>query len=302
MIVDFGSAFKTGKKNTKGSCYNNVLTKLGIPPASQIGTVGYKAPELYRDCAANKEIDLFASGIVAYTMLCGFPPFVSDPSFKNDESFEMYPFWFFFNENTQELKTQIEFGNVAFPAKFWAQVSPHAKSFIRLLLEKTPSKRLTAKDSLQHPWIYDLKTNQTRLGPHGLNFLSKVVPEPKSLISSRIAMLQESGSTTPTFEGEEKCEVFARVPSVGNNRTRLMRRMSNVESHSCKYNSLSSKFEEKENPHCGQISNSIGAFFTPGHVRTKTMSDTRSLYRKGTDPQFPMSLVPKGPSDVAPAQ
>lgn len=35
----------------------------------------------------------------------------------------------------------------------WDEISAEAKDLIKLMLEKDPKKRISAKDALQHPWI-----------------------------------------------------------------------------------------------------------------------------------------------------
>ena len=35
----------------------------------------------------------------------------------------------------------------------WEQISDQAKDFVKRLLIKDPSKRLSAEQALQHPWI-----------------------------------------------------------------------------------------------------------------------------------------------------
>lgn len=97
------------------------------------GTPGYVAPEVLTATGYDKEVDLWSIGVITYILLCGFPPF--------------------YNENLPELFEQIMKAEYDFPEEYWGHVSKEAKDFIRKLLVVDPSKRLTSKAALAHPWL-----------------------------------------------------------------------------------------------------------------------------------------------------
>jgi serine/threonine protein kinase len=66
-------------------------------------------------------------------MLCGFPPF--------------------YDENNQKLFQSIMNCEYEFPSPYWDKVSEAAKDLIRKILVQDPSKRLTAEEMFEHPWI-----------------------------------------------------------------------------------------------------------------------------------------------------
>lgn len=63
------------------------------------------------------------------------------------------PFWFLFNERTEELENAIKNGKYSFPEGFWKNVSESGKNFITCLLKVNPSERISAEEALHHPWI-----------------------------------------------------------------------------------------------------------------------------------------------------
>uniref|UniRef100_A0A6B2L066 Phorbol-ester/DAG-type domain-containing protein n=1 Tax=Arcella intermedia TaxID=1963864 RepID=A0A6B2L066_9EUKA len=64
-----------------------------------------------------------------------------------------YPFWYLFNEETENLLTAIKSGKVEYPDHFWQQINPDAKDFVCKLLKVDPEERLSALEALRHPWL-----------------------------------------------------------------------------------------------------------------------------------------------------
>lgn len=118
---------------------------------SMVGTLGYKAPEIFKKEPYSTKCDMWALGVIAYILLCGFPPFFSEEHYK--DMVNNAPFWFFFNDETPLLVDQIKRGNVSYPDSHWAGISSQAKSFVQSLLQVEPTDRATARDALNHPWM-----------------------------------------------------------------------------------------------------------------------------------------------------
>ncbi|RXM33783.1 Calcium/calmodulin-dependent protein kinase type 1 [Acipenser ruthenus] len=91
------------------------------------------APELLEQKTYGKAVDCWAVGVIAYILLCGYPPF--------------------YDENDMELYKQIVKAEYAFDSPYWDDISESAKDFISHLLQKDPEKRYTSEQALQHPWI-----------------------------------------------------------------------------------------------------------------------------------------------------
>ncbi|KAI4365902.1 hypothetical protein MLD38_021842 [Melastoma candidum] len=83
------------------------------------------------------EVDVWSAGVILYTLLCGVPPFWA--------------------ETEQGVALAILRGIIDFKMEPWPQVSDTAKNLVRKMLEPDPSKRLTAQQVLDHPWIQNAK-------------------------------------------------------------------------------------------------------------------------------------------------
>jgi len=97
------------------------------------GTPYYVAPEVLQSKGYNKEVDMWSVGVIAYFLLCGFPPFMGN--------------------SLKEIIDLIVGGKYDFPSPYWDQVSLDAKEFISKLLVVDPSRRMTAEEALNHNWL-----------------------------------------------------------------------------------------------------------------------------------------------------
>ncbi|XP_056280686.1 calcium/calmodulin-dependent protein kinase type 1D isoform X2 [Pseudoliparis swirei] len=97
------------------------------------GTPGYVAPEVLAQKPYSKAVDCWSIGVIAYILLCGYPPF--------------------YDENDSKLFEQILKADYEFDAPYWDDISDSAKDFIGSLMEKDPAKRFTCDQALRHPWI-----------------------------------------------------------------------------------------------------------------------------------------------------
>ncbi|XP_069621313.1 calcium/calmodulin-dependent protein kinase type 1D [Ranitomeya imitator] len=118
MISDFGLSKMEGK---------------GDVMSTACGTPGYVAPEVLAQKPYSKAVDCWSIGVIAYILLCGYPPF--------------------YDENDSKLFEQILKADYEFDSPYWDDISDSAKDFIGHLMEKDPSKRYTCEQALRHPWI-----------------------------------------------------------------------------------------------------------------------------------------------------
>merc|ERR1712004_567117 len=80
-----------------------------------------------------REIDIWALGVITYVLLSGSLPF--------------------FHNVLHKLYRQIVERDLSFPDQAWKNVSKGALDFILRLLQVRAGDRLTADQSLSHPWL-----------------------------------------------------------------------------------------------------------------------------------------------------
>ncbi|XP_022054361.2 serine/threonine-protein kinase DCLK2 isoform X2 [Acanthochromis polyacanthus] len=99
------------------------------------GTPTYVAPEILCETGYGVAVDVWALGVILYILLCGFPPFRSQ------------------DRDQEELFKLIKQAQLHFPSPYWDPISQEARCLIRALLQTDPTVRLTAEQTLHHPWV-----------------------------------------------------------------------------------------------------------------------------------------------------
>ena len=96
-------------------------------------------PEVFSNAAPVNCVlrDLWALGIILFTLICGFPPF-NEPSII-DPCYRMY--------------CNNQFGVLL--ARWRIEMSPLAWDLIQKILRPVPQERLTLEEIMQHPWIVE---------------------------------------------------------------------------------------------------------------------------------------------------
>eukprot|EP00944_MAST-04C_sp_MAST-4C-sp1_P012946 g12946.t1 len=127
------------------------------------GTPIYVAPEvLTASPVYSPKVDMWSLGVLAYILLCGFPPFDAD---ENDLA---------------DLFQVIKAGKYNFLSPYWDDVSKSAKDLISKLLEVNPEVRYSARQVLSHPWICDgSKRSAATLGGHVQGGIVKICAKAK---------------------------------------------------------------------------------------------------------------------------
>lgn len=96
------------------------------------GSLYYIAPEVLNKSYTEK-CDIWSIGIIMYIMLSGEPPFNG--------------------KNNDEIFKKIQSASLKFPEESFLRVSEQAKSLIKDMLNRNIKKRISAMESLSHPWF-----------------------------------------------------------------------------------------------------------------------------------------------------
>ncbi|KAG0163865.1 hypothetical protein DFQ28_009590 [Apophysomyces sp. BC1034] len=107
------------------------------------GSPGYVAPEVLLKKGYGTAIDMWAVGVITYTLLCGYQPFQS--------------------EDQVELIDEITHVRYEFHERYWRNISQDAKDFIRRLLTLDADSRPTAAEALKDKWISGAKAGDIDL-------------------------------------------------------------------------------------------------------------------------------------------
>ncbi|KAB7498549.1 MAP kinase-interacting serine/threonine-protein kinase 1 [Armadillidium nasatum] len=119
-----------------------------------VGSAEFMAPEVVEGFISedagpyDKRCDLWSLGVVAYILLCGYPPFCGncgeDCGWERGEACP----------KCQDLLfNSIQNGSYDFPDPEWSRISNEAKDLIAKLLVKDANERYTAQMVLEHKWI-----------------------------------------------------------------------------------------------------------------------------------------------------
>lgn len=105
------------------------------------GTPLYTAPEVLQN-KYSVPSDMWSCGVILFRLLSGRFPF----------------------ESGALLDERIQYEQIDWDAAPWPEISDQAKSLVQQLLERDPTKRLTARQSLRHPWLASAQIETTSEG------------------------------------------------------------------------------------------------------------------------------------------
>uniref|UniRef100_H0Y286 phosphorylase kinase n=1 Tax=Otolemur garnettii TaxID=30611 RepID=H0Y286_OTOGA len=118
------------------------------------GTPSYLAPEII-ECSMNddhpgygKEVDMWSTGVIMYTLLAGSPPF-----------------W---HRKQMLMLRMIMSGNYQFGSPEWDDYSDTVKDLVSRFLVVNPQNRYTAEEALAHPFFQQYAVEEVRhFSPRG---------------------------------------------------------------------------------------------------------------------------------------
>lgn len=97
------------------------------------GTISYAAPEVLLGESYDRSVDMWSLGVVAYLLVSGTLPFDDD--------------------NEDLILERVVSVEPDYQSPWIAKVSKNGKNFIKSLLQKKPSKRMTLEEAINHPWL-----------------------------------------------------------------------------------------------------------------------------------------------------
>lgn len=134
------------KRNSEKNIYstkqsNNVSKNHNHPHEKKyvlnqlVGTPVFIAPEMYEEKPYDSEVDMWSLGIVFYALMSGgVSPFPSSSSMD-------------------VMKWVVIHKQIEYPEEVFGGFSDSAMSLLRMMLTKDPSKRISAREALKHPWF-----------------------------------------------------------------------------------------------------------------------------------------------------
>ena len=120
-LTDFGFA-----------CFYQKDQKLEL----SLGSPLYMAPELCAEEEYDQRVDVWSTGVIAYILLSGMPPFVG--------------------QSKDRIYSAIQHSEPSFKKEIWRQVSSNAVDFIKKCLDKDYNKRPEVSELLKHPWLKEM--------------------------------------------------------------------------------------------------------------------------------------------------
>ena len=137
-IIDFGLSVLLGKKETKNENETADLKKYGFKRmTTKVGTIYYMSPEVIKG-NYDEKCDIWACGVILYTLLSGYPPFNG--------------------QTDKDIYNMISKMNFDFEQPVWKNVSKYAKELIKKMLSPAKS-RYTAEEVLNSKWL-SIKTKK----------------------------------------------------------------------------------------------------------------------------------------------
>jgi calcium-dependent protein kinase len=111
----------------------SAMTEVNLEPNKEFQKLMYTAPEVLSAQTYSKKSDVWSCGVILYTLLTGKPPF--------------------YGKDSSTITKRILNQDITFKGPEWQKVSGQAKELVQSMLQYNPDKRISAQNSLEHPWI-----------------------------------------------------------------------------------------------------------------------------------------------------
>lgn len=128
-----------------------------------------------------KQVDVWAIGVITYFLLCGYTPFDRDTS-------------------AEEMQAILSCDYSFEPEEYWTEVSDEARDFISKCLQIDVSKRITAEECLNHPFLNTKRFN------------TNIFDNSNSSLNSKGVAFLNDPCTKGFSEIDETCQEKADLP------------------------------------------------------------------------------------------
>ncbi|XP_061678432.1 serine/threonine-protein kinase DCLK3 isoform X1 [Syngnathoides biaculeatus] len=165
-----------------------LATVVSEPVFTICGTPTYVAPEILSETGYGMEVDMWALGVILYILLCGFAPFRSR------------------DRDQEELFEIIKQGQLHFLPPYWDAISEGGKGLVSGLIQSDPVVRMTAEQTLRHPWLRAMAANcqQKALESRRETWTEGPPPGPAPVDTEKVQTAPGEDSETVRASGKER--------------------------------------------------------------------------------------------------
>jgi serine/threonine protein kinase len=137
-VIDFGCAIVSDEYDGTPIQVKHVDNPNASPAPTSTGTTAYWPPERFRKgLVANAAMDMWSVGVILYVMLTGVHPFDVNADSTDDQIEARIR-----KNPTPPIRPELT-----------GHLSESAIDLIQKLMEKDPTKRMTARQMLKNPWV-----------------------------------------------------------------------------------------------------------------------------------------------------
>ena len=186
-IIDFGLSVLLGKKDVKENEVTD-LKKYGFKRmTTKVGTIYYMSPEVIKG-NYDEKCDIWACGVILYTLLAGYPPFNG--------------------QTDKDIYNMISKMSFDFEQPVWKGVSKYAKELIKKMLSPAKS-RYTAEEVLNSKWL----SVKTKKNDEKINYYLdyKHIEKYKSYNKFKQAILTFIASRLSSEESDKIRNIFCSI-------------------------------------------------------------------------------------------
>ena len=186
-IIDFGLSVLFGKKDVKENEVTD-LKKYGFKRmTTKVGTIYYMSPEVIKG-NYDEKCDIWACGVILYTLLAGYPPFNG--------------------QTDKDIYNMISKMSFDFEQPVWKGVSKYAKELIKKMLSPAKS-RYTAEEVLNSKWL----SVKTKKNDEKINYYLdyKHIEKYKSYNKFKQAILTFIASRLSSEESDKIRNIFCSI-------------------------------------------------------------------------------------------